>query len=190
MKFDESEDFLSMRAHMHAYIRELTGVDQTYGLELAGLIRWLGNLYDAAEVPPDSPTDLSGPRWGLLLRLMAEEHEGNCDGLTPTGLSHFQNVSKNTISSLLRGLEEQGMIQRAIDPVDKRIFRIQLTEHGRKIMQVAAPLRIKHLNRLASDLTEEEQKQLFRLLGKLFHSIETQCDKCMPIERRELVRDQ
>lgn len=188
MDLDESDPFGKMRAHMQAFVRELTGVDKTFGLELAGLIRWLGNLYEASEVPPDSPIDLSGPRWGLLLRLMAEEHNGNCDGLTPTGLSRFQNVSKNTISSLLRGLEEQGLIQRAIDPVDKRIFRIQLTAHGREVMEIAAPLRIKHLNRLASGLTEEQQQQLFKLLGLLFQSIVQQSGNRMHTEWREPVR--
>jgi DNA-binding MarR family transcriptional regulator len=189
MDFHESKEFTAIRSQMHAYICELTGADQIFGMELAGLVRGLGNLYDATEVPPDSPIDLSGPRWGLLLRLMVEEHYGNCDGLTPTGLSHFQNVSKNTISSLLRGLEEQGLIQRAIDPVDKRIFRIQLTEYGREMMQVAAPLRIKHLNQLAAGLSEEEQKQLLHLLVKLFNSVGKQCGLRIPAERRELVRD-
>jgi DNA-binding MarR family transcriptional regulator len=189
MNFNEGEVSGKMRAHMRAYICELTGVEETAGLELSGIIRWLANLYEAAEVPPNSAIDLSGPRWGLLLRLMAEEHDGNCDGLTPTGLSRFQNVSKNTISSLLRGLEEQGLIQRAIDPVDKRIFRIQLTDHGRTMMQIAAPQRIIHLNRLASGLNEAEQSQLFSLLGKLIHSVVKESGIPVPTERHGFVHE-
>jgi len=70
------------------------------------------------------------------------------------------------------------LIQRAIDPVDKRIFRIQLTDHGRELMAIAAPLGIQHLNRLTSDLTPSEQEQLIGLLARLFHSIIKNCDTC------------
>jgi DNA-binding MarR family transcriptional regulator len=171
MRFDDETQMMKMRSHMREQVRALVGADEIIGLELSGMIRGLANLYETAEVPPDSPLDLSGPRWFLLLRLLGEERDGNCDGVTPTALSRGENVSKNTISSLLRGLEEQGLIQRAIDPVDRRIFRIQLSDHGRELMAIAAPLRIRHLNRLTSGLTPAEQEQLIGLLAKLFRSI-------------------
>ncbi len=170
------------REHIQDHVRVLTGVEDTSGLELVAMIRGLANLYEMAEIPPEAGIDLSGPRWLLLLRLMAEEHEGNRDGLTPTGLSHFQNVSKNTISSLLRGLEEQGLIQRAIDSDDKRLFRIQLSERGRSLMAVAAPQRIRYLNCLVSGLAAEEKEQLFTLLGKLYYSVTQNCGVKMPAE--------
>ena len=178
MRFDDETQMMQMRSHMREHVQALVGTTEIAGLELSAMIRGLANLYETVEVPPDSPLDLSGPRWFLLLRLMAEEREGNCDGVTPTALSRNQNVSKNTISSLLRGLEEQGLIQRAIDPVDKRIFRIQLSVHGRQLMAIAAPLLIRHLNRLTSDLTPAEQTQLTGLLARLFHSIIKNCDTC------------
>jgi DNA-binding MarR family transcriptional regulator len=171
----DPDQWNTMRAHMRKHVQEIAGDESASGLELAGLIRGLANLYETTEIPPDSPLDLSGPRWFLLLRLLAEEREGNWAGVTPTALSNNQNVSKNTISSLLRGLEEQGLIQRDIDADDKRIFRIQLTPHGRELMAIAAPLRIRHLNRLASGLLPEEQEQLFQLLIKLFRSLVKNC---------------
>ncbi len=172
------------REHIREHVGALTGVEDTTGLELVAMIRGLANLYEAVEVPPEDAIDLSGPRWLLLLRLMAEERVGSGDGLTPTGLSHFQNVSKNTISSLLRGLEEQGLIQRAIDPEDKRLFRIQLSERGRSLMAVAAPQRIRYLNCLVSGLTTDEKDQLFTLLGKLYHSVVQNCGVSIPVEKK------
>lgn len=56
------------------------------------------------------------PRWGLLMRLYIEEVSGNMSGLSPSQLSHYQHVSKNTVSALLRGLEEQGLIARQARP--------------------------------------------------------------------------
>jgi DNA-binding MarR family transcriptional regulator len=160
-----------MHTHMCQHVQELTGETEIGGLELATMIHALANLYDSAEVPPDSAFDLSGPRWGLLLRLLHEEAKGSCAGLTPTSLSRFQNVTKNTISALLRGLEDQGLIQRALDPDDRRLFRIQLSEVGRKLTRAEAPRRIRHLNRLAAGLSEADQAQLVDLLGRLFGSI-------------------
>ncbi len=170
------------REHIREHVSALTGVEDTTGLELVAMIRGLANLYEAAEVPPEAAIDLSGPRWLLLLRLMAEERAGKGDGLTPTGLSHFQNVSKNTISSLLRGLEDQGLIERAIDPDDKRLFRIQLSVRGRSLMAEAAPQRIRYLNCLVSGLTVEEKDQLFALLGKLYYSVVQNCGLRSPAD--------
>ena len=170
------------REHIREHVSALAGVEDTTGLELVAMIRGLANLYEAAEVPPEDDIDLSGPRWLLLLRLMAEERLGNQAGLTPTGLSHFQNVSKNTISSVLRGLEDQGLIQRAIDPDDKRLFRIQISERGRSLMAVAAPQRIRYLNCLVSGLAPDEKEQLFALLGKLYYSVVQNCSLKMPAE--------
>jgi DNA-binding MarR family transcriptional regulator len=170
------------REHIREQVCSLTGIEDTTGLELVAMIHRLANLYESAEVPAEAAVDLSGPRWLLLLRLMAEEHVGNHNGLTPTGLSHFQNVSKNTISSLLRGLEDQGLIQRAIDPEDKRLFRIQLSERGRSLMAEAAPRRIRYLNCLISELTTQEKEQLFALLGKLYQSVIQNCGARSPAD--------
>jgi DNA-binding MarR family transcriptional regulator len=167
----DEEKSQHLRSHMRRHVQELTGEAETSGLELASIIRWLANLYENAEVPAVCTADLSGPRWGLMLRLLAEEKSGACDGLTPTHLSRFQNVSKNTISSLLRGLEEQGLIQRTLDPKDRRLFRIQLTEYGRRTVEEEAPPRIRHLNELASGLSPLEKEQLIDLLYQLYRSV-------------------
>jgi len=160
-----------MRAHLRSHVEELTGITDTSGIELASLIRTLTNLYEAVHAQQSGEYDLSGPRWGLLLRMFAEEEGGNCAGITPTSLSRFQSVSKNTISALLRGLEEQGLIQRTLDPVDRRIFRIQLTPEGRKVVHTEAPRRIQLLNDLTSGLSGAERESLIENLGKLYCSI-------------------
>src|SRR5512133_3343622 len=131
-----------IRAHLRSHLKELTGSADTSGIELVSLIRNLTNLYEAVHSLESGEHGLSGPRWGLLLRLLAVEQHGNCTGVTPASLSRFQSVNKNTISALLRGLEEQGLIQRDLDPVDRRIFRIQLTPEGRRVVKTEAPKRV------------------------------------------------
>ena len=165
------ESVQKMGSYFRREVKDLMGLGDTSGVEVLSLIRMLMNLFETAEGQERCNMDLSGPRWGLLMRLMAEEKLGNPAGITPTSLSHFQGVSKNAISSLLRGLEEQGFIQRALDPGDYRIFRIQLTPAGRELVKSVAPKRIEYLNRLVSGLSEEERAQLIALLVKLYHSV-------------------
>ena len=102
-----------------------------------------------------------------MLRLYVEEVHGNMQGVSPTHLSHCQNVSKNTISALLRGLEEQGLVERALDPLDKRGFRIRLSQAGRDLLVNTTPRHLEHLNCLVSGLSPDERTQLIELLGKL-----------------------
>jgi DNA-binding MarR family transcriptional regulator len=156
---------------MRSLVRELAGGADTTGLELMRLIHMVANAYATAADEQLREADLSGPRWMLLLRLLAEERRGNVGGVSPTHLSRCQNVSKNTISALLGGLEEQGLIERALDPDDKRAFRIRLTDAGRQAVQTTGPGHIAFVNSLAAGLSAEEKVQLTALLAKLHRSL-------------------
>ena len=140
----------------------------TTGMELARLVRTVANLYRVILDESLQESEVSGPRWGLLMRLRREEIHGNLNGCTPTHLSRCQSVSKNTISALVRGLEEQGLIERTLDPEDRRGFRIRLSEAGRRLIADTAPLHLRYLNELASGLAPDEQIQLTELLQKLY----------------------
>lgn len=137
------------------------------GLELLMTLHRVSTLSNTFDSQGQEQEGLSGPRWWLLLRLFFEEEIGNPVGLTPSFLSHSQRVSRNTISALLRGLEEQGLILRIMDPSDLRIFRIQLTSAGREMILRSAPGRIESLNRLYSVLSNDERESLQRILNKL-----------------------
>ena len=161
------------RTFLRSRLKELLGLEDTSGVEILGAIRALTRLYECVESQRADRLDLSGARFGLLL-LMAHEQRGKEQGLTPTALSHFQGVSKNTISSLLRGLEEQGYIERTLDAEDYRVFRIRLTAAGREVVQLMAPRRVAFVNQLAAGLSAEEREQLLVLLEKLRRSMVAQ----------------
>lgn len=170
---DDRPQSLDRIDRMRAHIREHVGPDQAYGIEIASLVRMVANQYETLAESQNQTVSLSGPRWGVLLRLMGEEKRGNF-GITPTLLSQGQNVSKNTISALLRGLEEQGLVSRELDPADRRVFRIHLTPKGRSLIHETTPQRMRWLNQLSAGLSTEEKQQLANLLTKLYCSI-TSC---------------
>ena len=113
---------------------------------------------------------LSGPRWRLLLHLHVAEYTGKTS-LSPTELSSLQVVTKNTISSLLRSLEDQGLIERTLDPNDRRQFQIGLTDEGRDLVRTSTPQLMAYLNQLTSGLSSDEISQLQALLDKLHRSL-------------------
>ena len=157
--------------HIHDHLKTLFNIEDSSGIELFVMLQRVAHLSRLFDVEHGDDMGLSGPRWRLLLRLRIEEELGNSAGLNPTVLSRSQHVSKNTISALLRGLEAQGLIQRAVDAADLRAFRIQLTQAGRDYLRNTTPRRLEGLNQLLSGLAPQEQEQLTVLLEKLQRSL-------------------
>ena len=146
-------------------------MDDTMLLDLLIKLQRAAQMCDMLDTTVTDGIELSGPRWRLMSRLYIEEKLGSLEGITPTVLSLSQRVSKNTISALLRGLEEQDLIHRNLDPVDRRVFRIQLTENGRSLILKSAPGRVARLNTIFSGLNQAEKGHLLALLDKLHASL-------------------
>ena len=179
---DHPEQQYSQFENMHAswrdLLRRMAGERDIRGIEIGTAIQMLARCYIAALHHQDDFSALSGPRMAILLRLLAEENFGNTQGINPTQISQYQNVSKNTVSSLLRGLEEQGLIERTLDPDDKRRFLIRITTMGRDMVRDIGPERVQMMNQMVSALTDDEQDQLLALLKKLRDSMLTM--NCSP----------
>ena len=160
-------NFENAHVHWRKHLKEMSGDQDIRGIEIGSAIRMLANCYESAISQNSEFSELSGPRMAILMRLMVEEDMGAKKGINPTLISKFQNVSKNTISSLLRGLEEQSLIERTIDPDDRRGFLIRITPAGRDLVRSTGPTRLEFMNRLASGLSGEDRDQLLALLEKL-----------------------
>ena len=146
------------------------GVEDLSGAELSRLIRLIATGYETIFKARMKEEGLSSPRWRILLHLFMAEEMGE-PGVSPTELAQARGVSKNTISSLLRSLEEQALVTRAVSPTDRRSFIIQLTDKGRELVRTRSPQHLRFLNELAGDLTPEEREQLIALLRKLYQSL-------------------
>ncbi|HEX2914957.1 MAG TPA: MarR family transcriptional regulator [Chloroflexia bacterium] len=84
-----------------------------------------------------------------------------------SSLSRLLNVTSPTVTQLLNGLEAQGLIERHIDPSDRRAVGISLTEKGEQITQQAMEDFHASLQGLIEYLGEEESDRLAELLFKL-----------------------
>jgi MarR family transcriptional repressor of emrRAB len=87
--------------------------------------------------------------------------------LPASELADHAGVTKQTITSLLDGLEKDGLVGRMPHPQDRRSVMIQLLPKGRALLQHIMPDMYRRQVEMMKDLTRDEQRQLTRLLKKV-----------------------
>ncbi len=150
-------------------IIEILGTENAVLFDLLGMLGRIRHLIERAGEIHVKGHDLSMARAGLLMRLLVFERMGR--KISPSELSKCHRVSRNTISALLSGLEDQGLIERAIDPADRRRFYIHLTDAGRDVALEELPRHARHISTMFADLTQEEIETLLRLLQKVCNTL-------------------
>ncbi|MBE2221299.1 MAG: MarR family transcriptional regulator [Anaerolineae bacterium] len=110
---------------------------------------------------------LSLAQYRILMQLLFAEQIGGKECLNPSEISERQGTSRNTVSALIRSLEEDGLIERSLDPHDRRKFNIQLTENGRSLVTNHARQHFQTIGHCFSTLSPDEQTTLSNLLTKL-----------------------
>jgi len=156
----------------------LRGVEDTRGFALMRALMASARMLEVVADHDLQETGLSMPRFRLLVWLFLDEKRGNTEGISPSVLSHHQHISKNTVSSLLASLEEQGLIERTLSSEDKRSFKIRLTKSGRTLIQATLPKHNAALTHVFATLNADEQKNLLKILGKLRESLIEQIKHC------------
>jgi DNA-binding MarR family transcriptional regulator len=83
-------------------------------------------------------------------------------------ISKQMGVTSPTVTQLLKSLEAHGLVERNIDPIDRRAVGIKLTANGRMVAQQAREAFLASIKGLVEYLGEEESNQLAELLFKVF----------------------
>jgi DNA-binding MarR family transcriptional regulator len=82
-------------------------------------------------------------------------------------ISKQLHVTSPTVTQLIKGLEANGLIERNVDPIDRRAVGITLTEKGEKVAQKAAEAFSASIHGLIEYLGEEQSNQLAELLSRV-----------------------
>jgi DNA-binding MarR family transcriptional regulator len=112
-----------------------------------------------------------GLRQGEFDVLTALRRVGSPYTLIPSELSDMLMMSRAGMTNRLDRLEAAGLVERTLDPADRRSFRISLTEAGLKLVDEAMTEHAANLHRLAKGLSEEELTALSDGLRKLLTSL-------------------
>ena len=96
---------------------------------------------------------------------------GRPDGgeINVSEISKLLHVTSPTVTQLIKGLEVEGLVERTINPADRRVVGIKLTEKGEAVTQKARQDFFESINGLIEYLGEEQSDQLAELLLKTFH---------------------
>ena len=76
-------------------------------------------------------------------------------------------VDKTTVARTLKKLESSNLIERKIDPIDKRAHLVYLTDKSKELADYLREIKRDINNHLLADLSESEIETLFTLLYKL-----------------------
>lgn len=104
-----------------------------------------------------------------------EEQEGEARA---ADIAEFFGVAPRTVTESIDALERDGMVRREVDPQDRRVKRLSITEVGLSATAATEPLRLALVEQIFGALNQEERAQLDHILAKLARAIgEQEADK-------------
>jgi MarR family 2-MHQ and catechol resistance regulon transcriptional repressor len=110
----------------------------------------------------DLGADLSRARLSLLRAI----YFGEGHRLTLNELGRKMKVSRTNITNLIDGLERDGLVLRAINPVDRRLVDAQLTAKGIEVANAALPRVADLMESFGTSFTSEERRLFADLLTR------------------------
>jgi MarR family transcriptional regulator, organic hydroperoxide resistance regulator len=114
----------------------------------------------------ESEVGMSPPRYFLLHMLANEEN------ISQGRVGQLSGVDPSRVTQVAKSLEREGLIGRSRDPEDNRVVRMRLTPEGRRVFEEASAKREVLRARIRLTLSQEEENELRRLLGKIAEALE------------------
>jgi MarR family transcriptional regulator, organic hydroperoxide resistance regulator len=108
-----------------------------------------------------------GASKSYFLRLIARE-----DGLSQGEVCRRFGVDPSRVTRVVQSLEGEGLVSRERSPDDNRVVLLHLTEKGRNFVEGFPESHKGFERRVAEALSDEEIKQLRRLLNKLVDAMQ------------------
>lgn len=89
------------------------------------------------------------------------------EGMNAKSLAEQLDIDSSAITGLIDRMEKEGLVERRIDPSDRRAFCISLTEEGRKLAEAVLPVAEEFNDRLKSGLKKSEERALVNFLRRV-----------------------
>jgi DNA-binding MarR family transcriptional regulator len=115
--------------------------------------------------------DITPEEWGLLNRL----HER--DGQRQAELADATIRDRTTVTRLLDGMVQKGLVRRKADPDDRRAVQTWLTKKGRSMRRKLIPVAEELLHRATRDISDQELQTTVATLRKLQANLVEERDK-------------
>jgi DNA-binding MarR family transcriptional regulator len=134
----------------------------------------LGRLWQvSALLDPEVEQVLTrhGLRRGEFDVLTALRRAGEPYTLIPSELAETLMMSRAGMTNRVDRLEEAGLVERALDPADRRSFLVAMTEKGRAVIDETMTEHAENLKRLVAGLSRQELEALDLALRTLLRGL-------------------
>ena len=149
-------------------VREFPDVYEKYGTSALFALRAIAQRINDYANEWLAPLGLSAAQYNHLVNLRFLPN----DGLSLNELSAHVHTTNASVTVMINGLEEAGLVRRERNPDDARSVRVKLTPKGRVLIDRAVRLHHSHINAGLEDLTIAERRTLLRLLSKMANGFE------------------
>ena len=102
-------------------------------------------------------------RWWVLILLMREQSQSS----TPSTLAEKAGVTRATMTGLIDGLEQNGLVERVFTKDDRRSVQIHLTSAGQAKLDEVMPDYYQRLRLCMQGLDEKKRQQLHTILDTI-----------------------
>ena len=154
-----------------AFVQTLSPTIDPQAVRLMDELRMVSHtLYQIGESSL-ATTGLSYAQYRILLGLYFAQKMEHRSKMNPSEISERQGTSRNTISALIRSLEDEGLVERHLDHNDRRKFNISLTAAGQQKVSDHASRHMDVVGGCFGALSSAEQETFGQLLAKLSHHI-------------------
>lgn len=99
-------------------------------------------------------------RWWVLILLMREDSGTS----TPSVLAEKAGVTRATMTGLIDGLEQNGLVERVYTKDDRRSVLIRLTDAGQAKLDAVMPDYYRRVRKCMQSLDDEKRTQLQQIL--------------------------
>ncbi len=99
-------------------------------------------------------------RWWVLILLMREDSLTS----TPSMLAEKAGVTRATMTGLIDGLEQNGLVERVYTKNDRRSVLIRLTDAGQAKLDAVMPDYYRRVRKCMQSLNDEKRTQLQQIL--------------------------
>ena len=93
------------------------------------------------------------------------------DNLTVSEISKETSLAKNTVSIVINGMVNRGLVERNINPQNRRQTIISLTEYAKSLQEKYEIVSEKMNALFYQDFSEDEQKQFEDYLARIRHTL-------------------
>jgi len=112
------------------------------------------------------------PRFDLMAQL-----ERSPQGLKMSELSQRMMVTGGNVTGITDGLEKEGLVVRAVDGSDRRVYRVKLTGEGQRQFRRMAAEHEQWVITLFEGMSTRRKAELAELLGELKQCIRSEGDR-------------